>query len=107
MSKRYEEPTEVEAPEGSVEAFWWRGRRYHVRQVLSRWREAGGWWSSASDTAQPWARGDAHEIWRVDAQPESANHPAGTKLRRTGPSGTYELCRDLRKGTWTMFRVWD
>lgn len=107
MSKRYEEPAEVEAPEGDLEAFWWRGRRYHVRQVLCRWREAGDWWSSPAETAQPWARGDSHEIWRVDAQPESGHHPAGTKLRRRGPAGTYELCRDLRKGTWTMARVWD
>lgn len=107
MSKRYEEPADVEAPEGSIEAFWWRGRRYHVRQVLCRWREAGGWWEATGDTAQPWARGDAREIWRVDAQPEgngNGRHPAGSKLSRTG---TYELCHDLRKGSWSLFRVWD
>lgn len=97
MSKRYEEPAEVEAPEGTIEVFWWRGRRYRVRQVLCRWREASGWWEATGDTSQPWARGDAREIWRVDAQPE----PNGL------PAGTYELSHDLRSGTWSLFRVWD
>jgi hypothetical protein len=97
MSKRYEEPAEVEAPEGAIEAFWWRDRRYHVRQVLCRWRESSGWWDAPGDTAQPWARGDAREIWRVDAKPEMNGSPAGT----------YELCHDLRRGTWSLFRVWD
>src|SRR5205809_8061666 len=87
MSKRYEEPGDVEAPEGAIEAFWWRGKRYYVRQVLCRWREASGWWEPTGDggsgglkersgsppveRVQPWARGDAREIWRVDAQPET------------------------------------
>lgn len=131
MAKRYEEPADVEAPDGTIEVFWWRGRRYRVLGILSRWREAGGWWEAAADTAQPWARGESREIWRVDARPEpleerdrdlvgavtgpiktlkkaesKQRHPAGRKLRRL-PAGTYELCRDLRKGTWSLFRVWD
>jgi len=98
MSKRYEEPAEVEAPEGAIEAFWWRGKRYYVRQVLCRWREASGWWEPADgDTSQPWARGEACEIWRVDAQPETNGLPAGT----------YELSHDLRRGTWSLLRIWD
>src|SRR5437762_6354484 len=39
MSKRYEEPIDVETTDVSVDAFWWRGKRYQVRQVLCRWRE--------------------------------------------------------------------
>jgi len=101
MSKRYEDPVDVEAPEGAIEAFWWRGKRYYVRQVLCRWREASGWWESNSDTpqpsAQPWTRGDAREIWRLDAQPETNGLP----------TGTYELSHDLRRGTWSLFRIWD
>jgi uncharacterized protein DUF6504 len=97
MSKRYADPVDVEAPEGAIEAFWWRGKRYYVRQVLCRWREASGWWESKGDTAQPWARGDAYEIWRVDAQPETNGLPPGT----------YELSHDLRRGTWSLFRIWD
>jgi hypothetical protein len=95
MSKRYGEPIEVEASEGSVEAFWWRGKRYQVRQVLGRWREAGGWWSSSGEEDRPWLTADAREIVRLDA-------------RGTGRStGTYEIARDLRNGAWTLFRVLD
>ena len=102
MSKRYGEPIDVEAPDGSIEAFWWRGKRYFVRQVLCRWREASGWWEGgendgAAEHAQPWARGEAREFWRVDAQPETNGLPPGT----------YELAHDLRRGTWSLFRVWD
>ena len=97
VSKRYAEDVTVEAPEGSLESFWWRGKRYIVRQVLCTWREAGGWWEPSSEPAQPWARGDSREIWRIDAQPETNGLPAGT----------YELSRDLRSGSWTLFRVWD
>jgi uncharacterized protein DUF6504 len=97
MSKRYGEPIEVEAPEGSVEAFWWRGKRYHVRQVLCRWREASGWWQAAADVDKPWLAGEEREIIRLDAVPISNGLAPGT----------YELARDLRAGTWTLFRVWD
>jgi hypothetical protein len=96
MSKRYEDPIDVEAPEGTLEAFWWRGKRYSVRQVLCRWREAGGW-ENGGDSTKPWLAGDAHEIWRIDAQP-ATNGLA---------PGTYELSHDLRGGGWTLFRVWD
>lgn len=97
MSKRYEEPITVEAPEGSVEAFWWRGKRYLVRQVLCRWREAGGWWEPSGDAQRPWASGNAREVWRIDAV-ATTNGLA---------PGTYEISHDLRGGTWSLFRVWD
>ena len=148
MSKRYDEPADVEeGVDAGIEAFWWRGRRYRVRQILSRWREAGGWWESAADTAQPWARGESKEILRVDASPDphsvsaetsagatsrvsaetpartgaagvttatalfaartGGHHPAGRRRVRTPVAGTYELSHDLRKGTWTLLRIWD
>lgn len=147
MSKRYDEPADVEADAGGqIEAFWWRGRRYRVRRILSRWREAGGWWESAADTAQPWVRGESKEILRVDAFPDpqgsasqeppprervvaearspagvagvttatalfaarsGGHHPAGRRRVRAPVAGTYELSRDLRKGTWTLLRIWD
>lgn len=97
MSKRYGEPIQVEAPEGSIEAFWWRGKRYAVRQIHGRWRETGGWWEAGGETHQPWTAGDAREIVRLDAVPMTNG------LR----PGTYEIARDLRSGAWTLFRVWD
>jgi uncharacterized protein DUF6504 len=97
MSKRYEEPIDVEAPNGSVETFWWRGKGYRVRHVLCRWREAGGWWASDDDADRPWLHGDAREIVRIDAIPITSGRAPGT----------YEIARDLRSGAWTLFRVWD
>jgi hypothetical protein len=97
MSKRYGEPIDVEAPEGSVEAFWWRGKRYQVRQVLGRWREAGGWWEGSGEEDKPWLADDAREIVRLDAVP----------MTNGLAPGTYEIARDLRNGTWTLFRVMD
>lgn len=89
MSKRYLQVIEVEAPSGSVRAFWWRGRRYGVRRILARWRETGGWWKAAADA--PWAGESSREILRVQA--------AG--------GGIYEIARDLRTGAWSMHRVYD
>ncbi len=93
MSKRYTDPIDVEAPKGSVEAFWWRGKRYQVRRVLTRWRESGGWWEKGAEE-KPWLAGDAREVVRLEAGNGRA-------------AGTYEIARDLRAGTWTMFRVLD
>ena len=89
MSKRYAEPIEVEAPDGSIEAFWWRGKRYPIRRVITRWRETGGWWEQPEST-QRWAAGRSLEFVRVDAR-----------------RGVYELARDLRSGSWTLARVLD
>ncbi|HLW15883.1 MAG TPA: DUF6504 family protein [Actinomycetota bacterium] len=97
MSKRYEEPIDVEATDGSVEAFSWRGKRYRVRTVLGRWREAGGWWRADDDADRPWLSGDAREIVRIDAIPITSGRG----------SGTYEIARNLRNGSWTLFRVLD
>ena len=97
MSKRYEEPIDVEATDGSVEAFSWRGKRYKVRRVLGRWREAGGWWHADDDADRPWLSGDAREIVRIDAISVTSGRG----------SGTYEIARDLRNGSWTLFRVLD
>jgi len=97
VSKRYGEPIDVEAPEGAVEAFWWRGKRYQVRQVLCRWRETGGWWQTSGEQEQPWLSGDAREIVRLDAVP----------ITNGLAPGTYEIARDLRSGAWTLFRVLD
>ncbi|HEX9712633.1 MAG TPA: DUF6504 family protein [Actinomycetota bacterium] len=97
MSKRYGEPIDVEAPEGAIEAFWWRGKRYGVREVLCRWREAGGWWEADDAGERPWRAGEEREIYRIDATP-ATNGLA---------PGVYEIARDLRTGAWTLFRVWD
>lgn len=90
--KRYHESVEVDAPDGKLQAFTWRGHRYGVRQVLGRWRETGDWWASGSDS--PWAGAQTSEVVRVDA--------AGG-----GRGGTFELLHDLRTGAWSLHRVYD
>ena len=100
MAKRYHETVEVEAPDGQIEAFTWRGRRFAVRQVLGRWRETGEWWDSGSD--RPWAGAQTAEILRVDAERSAS---VGGVVRRDG--GTFELRHDLRSGAWSLHRVYD
>ena len=100
MSKRYDEPIEVEVdaplPTGPTDigdgdspgpvAFKWRGRRYVVNRLIKRWREAGGGWDPA--------RASDSECYRVES--------AG---------GIYDLLHDRLAGRkrpqWRLARVWD
>jgi hypothetical protein len=97
VTKRYAEPVEVEAPEGSIEAFWWRGKRYQVREIICRWRERGEWWTAAGQAAKPWQADGELEVVRLDAVP-TTNGLA---------PGTYELTCTLSTGAWHLFRVYD
>lgn len=93
MTKRYDEPIEVEVGGrlgGEPVAFRWRGRRYAVKRLLKYWREAGQGWD-------PGRRRD-HECFRVEAE-----------------GGTYDLRFDRLVGraphagkqSWRLLRVWD
>lgn len=86
MSKKYDEPIEVETCDRRPAAFTWRGRRYSVDRLLKRWREAGEGWD-------PERRRD-HECFRVEAE-----------------GGTYELRLDRlagrKKPRWRLSKVWD
>lgn len=93
MTKRYDEPIEVEVGGslgGEPVAFRWRGRRYAVKRLLKYWREAGQGWD-------PSRRRD-HECFRVEAE-----------------GGTYDLRFDRLTGrgrhagkqSWRLLRVWD
>jgi hypothetical protein len=97
VTKRYAEPVEVEAPEGPIEAFWWRGKRYQVREVLCRWRESDAWWEASGQRAKPWQASGEHEIVRLEAIP----------MTNGLAPGVYELSCDLGSGTWRLFRVYD
>jgi len=108
MSRRHADLIEVSTcagPAGAVPAeFAWRGRRYLVREVLSRWTESGTWWRPAAlqvlrgeggaeldDRPQQW--------WRVEAD-------SGRLAALSGGRGTYDLCFCWRTG-WTLKRVLD
>ena len=101
MSKRYDEPIEVEVGvvlregatlPGQPVAFRWRGRRYLVHRLLKYWREAGEAWDPE--------RVRDHECYRVEAD-----------------GGTYDLRLDRLVGrgrpglqakqSWRLARVWD
>jgi Domain of unknown function (DUF6504) len=77
------EPVEVWLRDGRPARFVWRGRMYTVMFVLERPLAA-----AEADHA-PGGR----ECWRVEATPE-----------RTVPPTTYELCRDLTSGRWSLSR---
>lgn len=59
---------EIALFDGEPVEFTYRGRRYRIHLVLSRWREAGGWWNRASDGNYRPDDG-ARALWRVEAAP--------------------------------------
>lgn len=63
--------SEIALFDGEPIEFTYRNRRYRVYAVLSRWREAGGWWNRASDGNYRPDDG-ARALWRVEAAPVGA-----------------------------------
>jgi hypothetical protein len=71
----------VLAPEGEPIEFIYKGRRFHIHAITSRWRESGGWWNRIDDGGTH-RNGEfsifdqlddgARAIWRVEAAPEGA-----------------------------------
>ena len=87
MTKRYDDPIEVELEEDQPEeirllALSWRGRRYAVEDLLKYWREAGEGWDPQ--------RARDHECFRVEAE-----------------GGVYDLRFDRLSRAWRLARVWD
>ncbi len=71
--------------------FTYKGKRFRIHAVLSRWCEAGGWWNRISDGKY---RPDdqARALWRVEAAP-------------IGALTTFELERDELTGQWIIRNV--
>ncbi len=69
---------QVLAPEGEPLEFIYKGKRFHIHAIVSRWRESGGWWNRIGDgknhLQDELAIFDdgARAIWRVEAAPEGA-----------------------------------
>ena len=85
----------VLAPEGEPLEFMYKGRRFHVHAIVSRWRESGGWWNRIDDGR---LKGPLEEmifddggkaIWRVEAAPE-------------GMLATFEIELDEITGKWQV-----
>ena len=68
--------------------FTFKGRRFRIHAVLSRWCEAGGWWNRISDGK---FRPDdqARALWTVEAAP-------------IGALTTFQLERDEATGQWII-----
>lgn len=86
----------VLAPEGEPLEFMYKGRRFHVHAIVSRWRESGGWWNRIDDGRLK--KGPLEDvifddggkaIWRVEAAPE-------------GMLATFEIELDEITGKWQV-----
>jgi Family of unknown function (DUF6504) len=71
--------------------FTFRGKRFRIHAVLSRWCEAGGWWNRVSDGIYRPDDG-ARALWRVEAAP-------------IGALNTFQLERDEITGSWIVKQV--
>ena len=111
--RRYDEPIHVTRGQGRTapEQFVWRGRRWQVRDIVTRWLETGAWWDSPLVRS---ARGDdigaapalpaeeeadllaEHEVWRVLAA-----------VGASGSPGVYELDNARGTGGWRLRAVVD
>ena len=91
----------VIAPEGEPIEFIYKGQRFHVYSILSRWRESGGWWNRISDGSSRMSYGEdslaelsivddgARSLWRVEAAP-------------LGAVGTFEIEHDEITKRWQI-----
>ena len=86
----------VIAPEGEPLEFIYKGRRFHVHAIVSRWRESGGWWNRIDDGRLQKAPLEdlifddgGKAIWRVEAAPE-------------GALATFEIELDELTGRWQI-----
>ena len=71
--------------------FTFKGRRFRIHSVLSRWCEAGGWWNRVSDGVYRPDDG-ARALWTVEAAP-------------IGAVTTFEIERDEATGQWLIRSV--
>ncbi len=83
---------EVVADAGSTPIeFTFRGKRFRIHTVLSRWCEAGGWWNRVSDGKYRPDDG-SRALWTVQAAP-------------VGSVTTFQLERDELTGQWIVRTV--
>ncbi|MCX6428992.1 MAG: DUF6504 family protein [Actinobacteria bacterium] len=88
FEKQIPERHEVIADGATPVEFTYRGKRFRIHAVLSRWCESGGWWNRMSDGLfRPDDR--ARALWRVEAAP-------------IGSLTTFQLERDETSGEWRI-----
>ncbi len=94
-------PPQVLAPQGEPIEFIYKGHRFHIHNILSRWQESGGWWNRISDgnlhdpkhnskhLEQSIFNDAGRAIWRVEAAP-------------VGALATFEIELDELTGKWII-----
>jgi hypothetical protein len=78
----------VLAPEGEPIEFLYRGTRFHVHAIVSRWRESGGWWNRIND-------GNFHNF---------APHQSGKEIQgeALSPVGELAIFDDGARALWRV-----
>ena len=77
QASQLNQAAQVIAPEGEPIEFIYKGRKFHIHAIVSRWRESGGWWNRINDGNSHLNEANifddgARAIWRVEAAPEGA-----------------------------------
>ncbi len=88
----FEEAPQVEVicRDSSPVEFIFRGRRFRIHSVISRWHESGGWWKRLSHSGDHLTFDDQPKaIYRVEALP-------------LGVLATFQLERDDTTGQWSI-----
>lgn len=104
----------VIAPEGEPMEFIYKGRRFHVHSIVSRWRESGGWWNRIDDGRLRGShQGDARNLKNsknleeLEELEELALNDGGKAIWRVeaapiGSVATFEIELDEITGTWQI-----
>ncbi len=77
QASQLNQAAQVIAPEGEPIEFIYKGRKFHIHAIVSRWWESGGWWNRINDGNSHLNEANifddgARAIWRVEAAPEGA-----------------------------------
>ena len=75
------QPPSLFSPSAPPTRFNWRGRDYPITSLSNEWRSLGRWW-----------KGEAERRY----------------LRALTPTGqAFDLCQDMKTGTWTLVELQD
>ena len=111
MTRVQSEPVQVRQRADQPDQFLWKDRLYVVHDVLSHWREAGGWWDAAPLRALtagdhgPAAHRGAPGVTLDDGESHWWRVEAG--CGRFSGTGVYDLGRRTASGAWSLSRVQD
>ena len=81
--------------------FTFRGKRFRIHNILSRWCEAGGWWNRISDGV--YRPDDLHNLHNLNGLPDDNSRAIWrVEAAPIGAVTTFELERDEATGKWLI-----